>query len=281
MPSPRSTIAIAVLLTLAVCACESVPNPIPQLPTPPTIDADLSDWRDRAHSDGWWDIDRLSQTAWFNPERNRLTTHDGEVADEIDLQATYYAAWDAEYLYLGAEVRDNVNDVTDPAHEDKRWNFKDCICWFIEAPRDRSAEFFEQGDNAFCFVIDASRPAYGAWWRHGAPGDSYVEEPLPAGTFDYDIAMDPWGRSAGDFILEARVKMAPLFGRSDPNWTPPTVGDTYGLEIVHTDPDGGGYGGHFLVYGDGDDDSTWGAATLVGEVDGRPTGAASEDGSRR
>jgi hypothetical protein len=54
---------------------------------------------------------------------------------------------------------------------------------------------------------------------------------------------------------------------SDPRWTPPQVGDVWGLEIVHTDPDGGPYGGHFIVYGTGDDDSTWGEAILTGPTE--------------
>jgi hypothetical protein len=57
--------------------------------------------------------------------------------------------------------------------------------------------------------------------------------------------------------------MAPTLGQSDPAWHPPQVGDVYSLEIVHTDPDGGNYGGHFLLYGRGDDDATWGKAVLV------------------
>ena len=36
--------------------------------------------------------------------------------------------------------------------------------------------------------------------------------------------------------------------------------------LVHTDPDGGDYGGHFLIYGRGDDDATWGRMRLVGPV---------------
>src|SRR5215831_5191639 len=44
------------------------------------------------------------------------------------------------------------------------------------------------------------------------------------------------------------------------------IGDVYGLEIVHTDPDGGDYGGHFLIYGRGDDDSTWGRMELTGPI---------------
>ena len=254
-------------LTPAVGGCEAETIHIPRLSTSPIIDADLSEWKDLAYTGGPWDIERLSQTPWYDPERNRLTVHAGESSMDVDLQATYYAAWDSQYLYLGAEVRDNVNDVVDPAHEDKRWYYKDCICWFVEAPRDDVRELFEQGDNAFCFIIDPSWPPYGAWWRHGAPGRAYVEEPLPPGTFDYELRMDPWGRSEADFILEARVQMAPLLGQSDPDWTPPAVGDVYGLQIVHTDPDGEGYGGHFLIYGTGDDDSTWGEMVLVAESD--------------
>ena len=42
---------------------------------------------------------------------------------------------------------------------------------------------------------------------------------------------------------------------------------------VHTDPDGGTYGGHFMIYGNGDDDITWGRMILVGprEAIGRLT----------
>ena len=239
---------------------------VPRLAQPAVIDGDLSDWKDLAFTDGAWSIERLSQTSWYDPDRNRLTLHGDESPLDDDLLGTYYVAWDEEYLYLGAEVQDNVNDVEDPEHEDKRWYYKDCVCWFVEAPRDAISELFGQGDNAFCFVIDASRPSYAAWWRHGGPGTRYVEEPLPAHAVEYGLRMNPWGRSDGDFILEARVQMASTLGQSDPDWTSPRIGDVYGLEIVHTDPDGGGYGGHFLIYGTGDDDSTWGEMVLGGEV---------------
>ena len=238
---------------------------VPFLQQPPAIDGDLSEWRDLAFSDGVWDIDRLRYTPWFQPWRNRLTDHGADEPEpDLDLQARYYTAWDATYLYLGAEVRDNINDVDDPQHEDRRWYFKDCICWFIEAPKDEAPEWFGQGDNAFCFVADKDRPPYAAWWRHGAPGQNYIEEPIPAAAVDYRFRFDPWGDSPGDFILEARVEMAPTLGKSDPRWTPPQIGDVYGMELVHTDPDGGPYGGHFIIYGTGDDDLTWGKAVLVG-----------------
>lgn len=244
---------------------------LPLLSRAPRIDGDLSEWRDLAFTDGLWDLFRLRQQAWFQPGRNRLTDHGTpsapEPRPEEDLAARYFTAWDADYLYLGAEVRDNANDASDPAHEPKRWYFKDSVCWFVEAPRDTAPESFGRGDNAFCFVIDASRPPYGAWWRHGTATERYLEEPLPAGAVDYALRVDPAGTGRGDFALEARVRMAVTLGASDPDWQPPLPGHEYGLQIVHCDPDGGPYGGHFLVYGTGDDDGSWGRAVLSDPIE--------------
>jgi cellulose/xylan binding protein with CBM9 domain len=257
-------------LVLAVPLFAQKPDPyhylirVPRLERPPTIDGDLSEWKQHAFNDGLWDIARLSHSPWYDPKINRLTDHGDEPAPEDDLAARYYIAWDSQYLYLGAEVKDNRNDISDPAHEPKRWYYKDAICWFIEAPRTPQAKKFGIADNAFCFVIDASKPDHGAWWRHGAPGKTYIEEPIPKSALQYAIRMRPSGQSQGDFTLEARITMAPTLGVSSPDWKPPRVGDVYGLEIVHTDPDGGDYGGHFLIYGRGDDDSTWGQMELVG-----------------
>jgi Carbohydrate family 9 binding domain-like len=244
------------------------PIRVPRLERAPAIDGDLSDWKRNAFSDGLWDIARLAHSPWYDPKINRLTNHGNEPAPEDDLAARYYIAWDSQYLYLGAEVMDNINDVSDPAHESKRWYYKDAICWFIEAPRTPHAKKFGVADNAFCFVIDASRPEHGAWWRHGARGKTYIEEPIPKSALQYAIHIQPGQQRKGDFTLEARIAMSPTLGVSSPDWRAPQVGDVYGLEIVHTDPDGGDYGGHFLIYGRGDDDSTWGWMELVG-----PTGA--------
>ncbi len=234
---------------------------IPQLLTAPTIDAHLEDWRDSAFTDGVWDIERLRHTPWFDHSRNRLTAHTQEPHPTQDLAARYYTAWRGNHLYLGAEVTDNVNDVADPAHEPRRWFYKDSICWFIEAPYTGSGKNFGEGDNAFCFVIDSSKPNYGAWWRHGAPGKTYIEEPLPPGSFEYAIRFT--GENA-NYVLEARVDLSKTFALSSPRWTPPKPGDRYGLMIVHCDPDGGAYGGHLLIYGTGDDDSSWTPVQISG-----------------
>lgn len=226
---------------------------IPRLAVPVTVDGNLAEWKDYAFHDGVWDVYRVEKSDWYDPRINRLTRHGHEPSPADDLAARYYTAWDERYLYLGAEVVDNVNDVDDPTHEPKRWYFKDAICWFVEIPRDRVNERFGDGDHAFCFVADARRPPYAAWHRFGTKTETYREEPLEK--VEWTLQR---GRN-GNFTLEAKVALRGLTGVA------PRVGDTWGLSIVHTDPDGGAYGGHLLIYGQGDDDNTWGVARLTGE----------------
>ena len=231
----------------------------PLLTKPPIIDGDLSDWRDHAHNDGIWDMNRIKNTEFYKLDRgarNRLTDHGENSSLEEDLQARYFIAWDYEYLYLGAEVHDNIRDITDPNPAPKRWYFRDAICWFMEGPRDRASEWFGQGDNAFCFTATPKKNKEFAWWRHGNSEETYIEEHLPQEATTYVVKDKPdWGD--GGFILEAKVSFSKTFKLSDPRWNPPQIGDEYSIEIVHTDPDGGDYGGHFMIYGNGDDDNTW------------------------
>ena len=237
---------------------------IPFLEKPPVIDGDIEEWKEYAFHDGMWDVYRVRQTDWYQPGRNRLTDHGNEQPPGMDLQSRYYTAWDSTYFYMGAIVYDNVNDVSDPDHQPDRWYYKDCICWFIEAPRDTIAESFGRGDNAFCFIADKGKPPYGAWWRHGDATRKFIEEPIPASAINYVVRMTPGINGKGSFVLEARVNMAMTFAKSDPGWKKPAIGDEYSIEIVHTDPDGGDYGAHLILYGTGDNDGTWKKAILTG-----------------
>lgn len=251
-------------------ASAQIPPPdvlhVPYLEASPDIDGNLAEWKDYAFTDGVWDIYRIQHEVWYDEGRRNRLTHQraDEPHPEDDLRARYYIAWDEQYLYLGAEVVDNFNDVEDTDPAPRRWFSKDSVCWFIEAPGDDAPENFARGDNAFCFVIDATRPDYAAWWRHGSAEADYLEEPIPQDAVEYALTMNPWGTGEGDFILEARVEMAGTFPQSDPSWTPPVVGHEYRMEIVHCDPDGGAYGGHFMIYGTGDNDLTWARMILTG-----------------
>ncbi len=260
-------LALYAVLLAPIALFADRPINTPFLQSTPAIDGDLSEWKDFAHNDGLWDMRRIAETSFYSLDRgarNRLTDHGGEPPISDDLSARYYIAWDDKNFYFGAEVHDNINDTQDPEPADKRWYFNDAICWFMEGPRDRANERFGQGDNAFCFVATSQRAAHHAWWRHGTQDQTYIEEPIPQASVDVSVRMNPWGQSKGDFILEARVDLSSTFGKSDPRWQAPQVGDEYSMEIVHTDPDGGDYGGHFMIYGNGDDDNTWEHMILVG-----------------
>ena len=63
------------------------PMLIPKLDFKPVIDGNLDDWKDRAFSDGFWDLDRVKKSSWYNAKRNRLTLHKDEDSNSIDLRA--------------------------------------------------------------------------------------------------------------------------------------------------------------------------------------------------
>ena len=149
-----------------------------------------------------------------------------------------------------------------------RWYFKDAICFFIEAPADRVAEQFGAGDNAFCFVIDSYMPSYGAWWRHGTATKTFVEEAIPAVGRQL---CDP------DGPLEARS------GRLHPGSTCRHGADAWAdaTQLARAEAGRRLQAGdrshrprrrvtteaHFLLYGQGDDDSTWARMILTDPIE--------------
>ncbi|MEL6675680.1 MAG: hypothetical protein AAFR61_25965 [Bacteroidota bacterium] len=267
----RLLISFGILFFLLACGpVEAQPEVqaeaflLPRLGSPPSIDGDLGDWKDQAFHDGVWDIFRLEQSPWYEPGRNRLTQHGEQDRLAEDLESRYYMAWDKDFLYLGAIVHDNFLDTIPHKPEPRRWYYKDCVAWFVEAPGDTLNESFGQGDHGFCFVIDPTKRWNNAWWRHGNPDTTFLEEPLPAGAVDWEITLEtlPTGLR---YELEVRLTWEKLFPSADPDWSPPEQGHRYRMMIVHTDPDGGDYGGHFLIHGKGDPDESWAWFELGGE----------------
>ena len=257
---------VGLLGSSMTCSQDSDFGELPFLSIEPVIDGSIDEWKYIAFNDGVWDLQRVKKASWYHPKRNRLNVEVSEDTTQIDLSASYYMAWDETYLYLAAEVRDNVNDVEEENHEPKRWYYKDAISWFIEAPKDETAEKFSLGDHSFAFVIDTLKPDYGAWWRHGTATESYVEEPIPVQSVEYAIKMNPWNRSPADYILEARVARSLLVPEQGLD-AGSITSNSIGMMIVHCDPDGGEYGGHLLIYGKGDDDSTWSEFKLSNSSD--------------
>lgn len=233
---------------------------IPFLKTQPIIDGDLSDWKADAYSDGTWDLSRVKKAEWYDPKRNKLTGQKEEDTTSIDLAGDYYMAWDYDYLYFGATVIDNKNDVTESNHEPKRWYYKDAIAWFLEFPQDTLPEKFMDGDHAFAFIADTTYPDYGAWWRHGTADKPYIEQAIPKDAVTYNVQMQ---EGSSNYTIEARIDVAKTLGVNK-SFKGLKEGEKHSMMVVHCDPDGGEYGGHLLIHGAGDLDSTWSEIVLVG-----------------
>ncbi len=262
------------ILTLSICLlipsylfAQSETLKIPHIETEIVIDGNLSEWRDFAFTDGLWDIYRAMQSPWYEPAKNRLTDHGSEPLPEDDLNARYYIGWDERFLYLGAEVSDNINDVSESKHAPKRWYYKDAIAWFFEAPADTISDTFGEGNHAFAFVMDTTYPEYGAWWRHGNKDTNFLEEALPEETVAYAIRFVT-GRNKAGYDLEARIDLNRTFSASTSSWETAESGKFIRMMIVHCDPDGGEYGGHLLIYGKGDADESWKVFQLGGPAEG-------------
>jgi hypothetical protein len=72
------------------------------------------------------------------------------VMDDGDFEGKYKVAWDANYLYILVEVKDNMlsDDHTNPT--DNYWN-DDCVEIFID--EDRSKGNHERNNNAFAYHV--------------------------------------------------------------------------------------------------------------------------------
>lgn len=235
---------------------------IPKIEVPVKIDGDLSEWKTLSFTDGVWDIFRVSKCSWFC-ERNRLTRQNPDDMLLDDLSARYYTGWDEKYMYFGAEVKDNFNDVNSPPGLRHKMCFMDAVAWYLEMPADDKNEKFDPEINCLWFIADADKPEHGAFWRHSIKGkESYIFEPMPENAVEYEVTMNPWNRSKADYIIEGKVEMAKIFKANGLDFKTPKTGDIYRMMIVHTDPDGGDYGGHLLIYGSGDKENTWGKFIL-------------------
>ena len=215
--------------------------------TRPLIDGDLSEWKRNAFNDGLWDIARLAHAPWYDPKINRLTDHGNEPALEDDLAARYYIAWDSQYLYLGAEVTNNSNDVSRPRARTQALVLQRRNLLVYRSAAHTASQKVRRGRQ--CVLLRNRRLQARLWSMVAAQQDR--QEPTSKNRFqkapsNTPSACSPNAKTKGQLHLEARIAMIPTLGVSSPDWHAPRIGDTYGLEIVHTDPDGGDYGGHFL-----------------------------------
>ena len=259
-------LASAVVANMASARLESETWSTPKLPAglTPVIDGDPSEWMDFAYTDGVWTHARLTQQPWYNPEGfTTAPSQSGELegaeaGTDDDLSVEYFSAWDDEGIYVAFLVTDNIFD-----------NHSAGSGAFIggDAP-----DLFIQTNGGFGDITQLGFADYR--WRAGTadsdnPGalsgrGDIVRRISPnvvgentAQFFFADVpesfamsVVDPVGAHpdalGGNWVLEARVTWDGPTAR-DPSWVPPFEGRELGWAWFHSDHDGAGREGTWMI----------------------------------
>jgi hypothetical protein len=225
---------------------------------PPRVDGDLEEWRGAR----WLELapgDSLvsGRLGDDGPAEGR-----GVAGTAADLSGRLALQWDDQWLYLAAQIRDNVHDVEggDPG----RWFCRDGVALFLDVPGDRDGPTWFVGDHAFAFTADPALPPEGRWWRHG--DQQGRQEGLAPPQTRLGVRLEGSG-----YTLEAAIPMAVL-SLFTPAFRPPFAGRTLGFMLLVTDPDGGErpFGGQLGYGGDNDNDASWSRLLLAAGEAGPP-----------
>ena len=253
---------------------------VPKLKRSVVIDGDLSDLSPQAWSSGLWDFKRMHKQAWFakNPWPEDIFDSGieppGTANTTQDITGEYYMAWDDNGIYLAVKAEDNVHDVVAENNTPWGWYLKDGCSWFFDVPHDGDGMMTRAGDHVFSFVADDTYPANSTWWRHGETSAPSVNEMVSWGGRGWRMSQS-WLEEPGHWRWQYEVKMnegsnpgytIEAFIPFDKSWMEtPNPGDTVGLMIVHSDPDGGRkpFGGQLQLFGSGDHDGTWADMTFT------------------
>ena len=181
-----------------------------------------------------------------------------QVGGDADLSATVALLWNDDYLYVAAEVMDDVHDVGDSVPG--QWWWEDSISLFFNLSGDAQGDQWLDGDNGFSFLFAEAGTAGAVWWRQGH--DSGVEE-IPGGQ-GVEVAVE---FTAMGYVLEAAIPMKDLSAN---------IGYEFGPEVGFTmllaDPDGDCQDSpcQLMWVGTGDDQAGWGTLTFSDPKDDEP-----------
>ena len=220
----------------------------------PAIDGEFADWSG-AHWTRFYP--GAPQMSGFNELKDDgVPEPPGTAATAADLSGRFSIRWDEDWIYLAADVTDNVHDVS--GGTSLTWYLKDAIALYLDVPDDGDGGEWIPGDHAFAFVADPSGPQDGRWWRRGEAQGS-EESPAPPQT-RLAVALSETG-----YRIEAAVPMGPLTERT-PEWRPPFAGRSAGFFLLAADPDGGAERVSQILYGgDDDNDANWATLRFVEE----------------
>jgi hypothetical protein len=223
-----------------------------------TVDGDLGEW-----NDAQW-LELAPGEAWVVGRLGDDGPAEGQgvAGTPADLSGRLALCWDEQWLYLAAQVRDNVHDVDSG---DREWWFcRDGVALFLDVPRDGDGPTWFVGDHAFAFTADPALPPEGRWWRHGDQRGR--QEGLAPPQTKLAVVLEDSG-----YTLEAAIPMAVL-SLFTPAFHPPFAGQTLAFMVLITDPDGGErpFGGQLVYGGDNDNDASWSQLVLMPGIEAGP-----------
>ncbi len=200
--------------------------------TPPVLDGEFTDWRGAHWTRFYPGAPQMSGRALNWLKDDGLSEPPGTAATAADLSGSFSIRWDDDWIYLAADVTDNVHDVS--GGTSLTWYLKDAVALYLDVPDDGDGGDgggWVLGDHAFAFVAEPSGPGDGRWWRRGEAKGSEESQAPPETRLAVVL-------SETGYRIEAAIPMAPLTERT-PDWRPPFAGRSAGFFLLAADPDGG------------------------------------------
>lgn len=146
--NPRMPPFVPATLLLLTTLLQAAPSPSPDEPTVRafpvrraiSLDGDLSEWDRRGPI-------RIEEEGQRNLFEHTTISRDWQGPD--DASAVVYLAYDADHLYLGGEVRDDLRH-----HDDQVWWNGDCLELFLDVDRDgdRDQAAWNEDDFQICLM---------------------------------------------------------------------------------------------------------------------------------
>ncbi len=222
--------------------------------TPPVLDGEFTDWRGAHWTRFYPGAPQMSGRALNWLKDDGLSEPPGTAATAADLSGSFSIRWDDDWIYLAADVTDNVHDVS--GGTSLTWYLKDAVALYLDVPDDGDGGGWVLGDHAFAFVAEPSGPGDGRWWRRGEAKGSEESQAPPETRLAVVL-------SETGYRIEAAIPMAPLTERT-PEWRPPFAGRSAGFFLLAADPDGGAEEVSQILYGgDDDNDANWATLRFV------------------
>ncbi|MEW6753447.1 MAG: sugar-binding protein [Candidatus Latescibacterota bacterium] len=191
----------------------------------------------------------------------------GEAGTAADLAADLRLTWDSQGLYVLAEVRDNVRDVSGTGEATYWWE-RDGISLYLDLDNadDPSAPYTALNIVNVAAVSRSGRPDAVTLEYTAGGGRAATQEAGDLQGIDYayrDAGTEFGGKA--DYALEVKIPWETLtrFNLS----AVPSVGTVMGLSALIVDPDGDeGFGGQIQCWGMADEPVTYADMVFKGLV---------------